>query len=235
VGELVRQGVEHLPPEHRSELLAQHHARLAASGKNLQDRVFPLREGRLADEDPASLDGLASRLRQSQLLCVTRQGAAGVERSNAFLHQMSGGGPGFLPGEPILMLRNDYERELWNGDQGMAVRVRAPDRPTTLAAAFRSRRGWLVVDPHVLEPAVDHGYALTVHKAQGSEYDEVVLLLPERPCPLLTRELLYTALSRARTSVVVCGALATLGDGIARTETRSSGLAERLASSAHAP
>jgi exodeoxyribonuclease V alpha subunit len=228
VGELARQGVEHLPPEHREHLLCQYHDRRILPTAGLSNRVFAASDGYLADADSASLDGQARGLRRSQLLCVTRQGATGVERTNAFLHQLAGGGPDFLPGEPILMLRNDYERELWNGDQGIVVRVAESGRPTTIAAAFRSRKGWLAVDPHVLGPTVDHGYALTVHKAQGSEYDEVLLLLPDGACPLLTRELLYTALSRARTSVIVCGALGTLEQGIARGESRSSGLADRL-------
>ena len=72
-------------------------------------------------------------------------------------------------------------------------------------------------------------YALTVHKAQGSEHDQVLLLLPEQPLPLLTRELLYTALTRARHAVVICGSADVLAAGVRTSLTRSSGLAEKLA------
>jgi exodeoxyribonuclease V alpha subunit len=76
--------------------------------------------------------------------------------------------------------------------------------------------------------ALSLGYALTVHKAQGSEYDEVLLLLPDHDCPLLTRELIYTAISRARRSVIVCGSLDAFKSGVAAGENRSSGIGERL-------
>jgi len=68
-----------------------------------------------------------------------------------------------------------------------------------------------------------------VHKAQGSEHDHVLLLLPDAPLPLLTRELLYTALTRARHSVVICGNADVLTAGVATSLTRSSGLADKLA------
>jgi exodeoxyribonuclease V alpha subunit len=67
-----------------------------------------------------------------------------------------------------------------------------------------------------------------VHKAQGSEMDEVLLLLPDSPSPLLTRELLYTAVSRARRSVVLCGELPLFAAGVAAAENRGSQLAQRL-------
>jgi exodeoxyribonuclease V alpha subunit len=115
---------------------------------------------------------------------------------------------------------------LWNGDQGVAVRVRRPGQP--IAVAFRSRKGWQAIDPRAMPGALDFGFALTVHKSQGSEFDEVLLILPDLACPLLTRELLYTAVSRARKGVVLCGAPDQLRTGITTVESRGSGLAERL-------
>jgi exodeoxyribonuclease V alpha subunit len=97
-----------------------------------------------------------------------------------------------------------------------------------VAVAFRSRAGWQAVDPWVVAGALDLGFALTVHKSQGSEFDDVLLLLPDFACPLLTRELLYTAVSRARKSVILCGALDQLRAGISSGESRGSGLAARL-------
>jgi exodeoxyribonuclease V alpha subunit len=231
---LRRQGAEHLPAAYRDPLLFDHHRRLfaepclAAAG----ERAFVLAGDRFADEEAVSLDALAAAHARTRVLGVTRQGPAGVERCNQLLHDLAGGGPGFLPGEPLLMLRNDYQRELWNGEPGVAVRARRPGHAAATVCAFRSRRGWLAVDPVVMGGAVGLGYALTVHKAQGSEHDQVLLLLPDYDCPLLTRELVYTAVSRARTAVVLCGSLDRLAAGIARRTERASGIAERLESGA---
>ncbi|MBN2576007.1 MAG: AAA family ATPase [Deltaproteobacteria bacterium] len=236
-GELTWQGIELLSPAHRDELLRKHHGRLAhaVAGAGGAGHVFTLRDGRFAEADAPRLDALAASLGQTRVLCVTRQGPSGVERTNAFLHGLAGDGPDFLPGEPVLMLRNDYERELWNGEQGIALRGREVGGPVATVVAFRARGGWLAVHPHLLGGALGLGYALTVHKAQGSEYDEVLLLLPDYPCPLSSRELLYTAISRARESVVLCGSLELFKCGVATAEQRSSGLAERLAARPGAP
>jgi exodeoxyribonuclease V alpha subunit len=234
VGELRRQGAEHLAAGHRDELLRAHHARLfdPAATDDLVDRVYAL-HGELFDGEEANrLDHLARCLGRARVLAVTRQGPAGAERCNAFLHELHGGGPSLLPGEPVLMLRNDYQRELWNGDSGIVVRARRPGQPAATVCAFRSRQGWLAVDPWAMGSVLGLGYALTVHKAQGSEYDEVLLLLPDYQGPLLTRELVYTAVSRARESVVLCGSLDILAAGVAAREDRSSGIGERMATAA---
>lgn len=225
---LTRQGVEQVAPEHRDDLLRDYHRRnFAASGlAALVDHLYAEKDGIFAEEDARLLDDLAAHLSRTRILAITRGRATGAEHCNAFLHELHGGGPSFLPGEPVLMLRNDYQRDLWNGDQGVAVRVRRPGQP--VAVAFRSRQGWQAVDARAMAGALDLGYALTVHKSQGSEFDEVLLVLPDFACPLLTRELLYTAVSRARKSVILCGAQNQFEAGIAAAESRSSGLAERL-------
>jgi exodeoxyribonuclease V alpha subunit len=230
-GALTRHGVEYVASEHRDDLLRDYHGRNfgGASVAELLDHVYTEKDGFFAEADAHRLDALSAHLARARILAVTRGRATGVERCNAFLHDLHGGGPSFQPGEPVLMLRNDYARELWNGDQGVAVRVRRPGQP--VAVAFRSRAGWLAVDPWApwaRAGALDLGFALTVHKAQGSEFEDVLLLLPDSACPLLTRELLYTAVSRARTSVILCGALDQLRAGISTGESRISGLAARL-------
>jgi exodeoxyribonuclease V alpha subunit len=88
---------------------------------------------------------------------------------------------------------------------------------------------WLAALPETMGDGLALAYALTVHKAQGSEHDQILLLLPEQPLPLFTRELLYTALTRARRAVVMCGSAEVLASGTVTSLTRSSGLAERLA------
>ncbi len=226
--ELFRQGVEQLSPEHLEDLLRDYHRRNFDSARmaSLVDRRYVAEDGIFAEEDAHRLDELVAHLARTRVLAVTRGRKTGVERCNAFLHDLHGGGPWFLPGEPVLMSRNDYERDLWNGDQGIAVRMHGPGDPVVVA--FRTRSGWQAVEPRAMPGALELGFALTIHKAQGSELDEVLLILPELACPLLTRELLYTAVSRARTSVVVCGRFEQWRAGIAAEEVRSSGLAERL-------
>jgi exodeoxyribonuclease V alpha subunit len=79
-----------------------------------------------------------------------------------------------------------------------------------------------------LREFVELGYAMTVHKAQGSEFDSIAIVLPEKPVAVLTRELIYTAVSRSRTSVVIVGDESVLSDAIATRVERFSGLADRL-------
>jgi exodeoxyribonuclease V alpha subunit len=225
--ELLHEGIEQVASDSRGELLRQYHQRHFAL--DLARHVFKLREGTFEADDATRLDTLAAHLARSRILTVTRERTTGSTQTNAFLHDLHGGGGGFLPGEPVLMLRNDYQRELWNGDQGVAILLDRPGRPTSVGVAFRSRAGWLVVDPEPLGSALDHGYALTVHKSQGSEFDEVLLLLPDSVCPIFTRELLYTAISRARRSVVLCGSPDMVSLAIATKELRDSGVAARLA------
>jgi exodeoxyribonuclease V alpha subunit len=229
--ELTWQGVEHLAPGQRDELLRHYHQRIfsGADITALLGHVYKEVDGGFAEEETRRLDALALHLAHTRILAVTRQSSTGVDHCNSFLHDLHGGGPTFLPGEPVLMLRNDYERNLWNGDQGLALRVRRPGQPATLAVAFRSQTGWQTVDARAMASALGLGFALSVHKSQGSEFNEVLLLLPDFPTPLLTRELLYTAISRARKSVVLCADLAEFRAGIATGESRNSGLGERMA------
>jgi exodeoxyribonuclease V alpha subunit len=76
--------------------------------------------------------------------------------------------------------------------------------------------------------AITPSFAMTVHKAQGSEFDHVALVLPDADHPLLTRELVYTAITRARRSALIIGPLGILSSAISRTTLRSSGVAARL-------
>ena len=157
------------------------------------------------------MTSLHAHLARQRVLCVTRERPTGANPVNAFLHGLRAGpSDEFLPGEPVLVLRNDYDRGLWNGDQGVIFSVKQPGHAVRPLAVFRlstaePRSRWLVVSPEALRDSLALAYALTVHKAQGSEHDQILLLLPEQPLPLLTRELLYTALTRARHAVVICG------------------------------
>lgn len=200
--------------------------------------------GVCADADRADLDALFRRFEAARLLCLTRGASSpsGAEAINAFFHARAvrsaklGGSlrqaPELLPGEPILVEQNDYGRNLFNGDQGLIIRgvdTGAEGRQHFMAA-FRRGDSFVAFPLDGLRHRIRHAYAMTVHKAQGSEFDRVALVLPSRDLPLLTRELLYTGITRARRSVVLVGAPAQLEVGVRRALHRFSGIAERLGS-----
>ncbi|HEY0706947.1 MAG TPA: ATP-binding domain-containing protein, partial [Polyangia bacterium] len=180
-------------------------------------------DGQRFDAVAISLFDRAFAEQQSRrLLAVTRGRPTGVDALNAALHARWGArGKQPLAGEPVMMLRNDYQRGLWNGDQGMVVNLRE-GAPRT-AVVFKVGGVWMPFPLESLRDSLGLAFALTVHKAQGSEYDDVALVLPETPSPLLTRDLLYTALTRSRRGVVICGDLPLLAIGAATAPARLSG------------
>jgi len=152
-----------------------------------------------------------------------------VLRALHLAHRHSEGRFDLLPGEPVLMLANDYEKGIWNGDQGIPLWVSSEgDRPR-LAAVFRRGGSFVPFPVELLRGRIERCYAMTVHKSQGSEFDHVALVLPEEDVPLLTREILYTAVTRSRKSVVVLGRRDLLEVGITRSAERFSGAGERIA------
>ncbi len=184
-----------------------------------------------ADLDPAQA---LAWLRQVQLLCALRTGPFGQAALNAaieaWLRRRQALPSGFwFAGRVAMVTRNDAETGLANGDVGVALgagtALRVWFEP---AAAGDAPRGIVpaLLPPH--EPA----WAITIHKAQGSEYDHVAALLPPAvDSPILSRELVYTALSRARRSAELwCGA-GVLEAALARRVRRSGGLRERLLAS----
>lgn len=124
-------------------------------------------------------------------------------------------------GEPVVVTRNDYLREIYNGDTGLVIQL--DDGSLALALTQRGRVRLLpMLD---VRDTIERAWALTVHRAQGSEHDRVALLLPERDVPrLLTREIVYTAITRARRAVQIVGDPALLAAAIARKQDRRTGL-----------
>jgi len=118
---------------------------------------------------------------------------------------------------------------LFNGDQGLIVNSVDADGRRSLAAVFMRGDDFVAFRIDTLRDLLELGYATTVHKAQGSEFDVAALVLPDRDLPLLSRELLYTAVSRCRSGVVIVGDPAMLAAGIGRKAERYSGVADELA------
>jgi exodeoxyribonuclease V alpha subunit len=134
-----------------------------------------------------------------------------------------------IAGEPVVIRVNDYGRGLFNGDQGIVLYVvdRNSDetRPT---AVFRRPDGFACFHLDVLRPVLVHGYAMTVHKAQGSEFNTIGLILPDHDLPINSREVLYTALTRSRQGVAIVGSRQIFEAGIERTIARDSGMVDKL-------
>jgi exodeoxyribonuclease V alpha subunit len=226
-------GVEQVAAGAREALLERWYAERIAPSPGFAaaaTHVCRLDDAGFAPEDAAWLDALHAHYQTFRLLCVTRARPTGVEATNAWLHRrLDGGAAAFHPGEPVLMLRNDYERGLWNGDQGLVVRIReAGESRARTAVTWKTDGRWIAWDLASVRDTITLAFALTVHKAQGSEFDDVGLILPEAPLPILSRELLYTAITRSRRGVVICGAPAVLAAAVAHTHARSSGIAEKL-------
>ena len=178
-----------------------------------------------------SADRALARFESARLLTALRKGpwgerALGRDLHAALLRRGLAAGPDErrpYRGLPVLILRNDVETGLFNGDTGIFW----PDAAGRLRAWFRRPQGLQGFGPHQL-PAWQPAWTLTVHRSQGSEYDQVLLVLPPEASPVVTRELVYTGLTRARRRcTLVCAGDRLLLD-IGRRIERDSGLAERL-------
>jgi exodeoxyribonuclease V alpha subunit len=173
---------------------------------------------------PAS-DVLAA-LARFRILCAHRTGPAGVEALNRLVERRLATTGRLAPrstwyaGRPVMITRNDYAQNLWNGDVGVTL----PDADGTLRVWFEGGRA---VSPARL-PAHETVWAMTVHKSQGSEFDDVVLVLPPRVSRVTTRELLYTGLTRARRHVAVWGTESVFTAAVAARLERASGLRDAL-------
>jgi exodeoxyribonuclease V alpha subunit len=167
-----------------------------------------------------------------RVLCAVREGPWGVTALNALVERalarlgVLAPGDGHYTGRPILVTQNDYAVRLFNGDVGLVL----PDPAAGGALrAFFVQPGGEVrrVLPGRLPPH-ETCFAMTAHKSQGSEFDRVVVVLPDRDSRVLTRELVYTAVTRAKRSVAIWSPQDVLATAIARRVERSSGLRDAL-------
>jgi exodeoxyribonuclease V alpha subunit len=171
--------------------------------------------------------GALSALGAFRVLCAHRRGPHGVAdwaaRIEARLaHDVDGLEGEWYAGRPLLATANDYGIGLFNGDTGVVV-----GRDDTLVAAFERGDRVLEVAPSRLS-SVETVFAMTVHKSQGSQFGTAAVVLPPPSSRLLTRELLYTAVTRARERLVVAGTEEAVRAAVARPVARASGLRERL-------
>lgn len=193
-------------------------------GPLVADRLGDLREGSAAER--------LARLDRFRVLAAHRRGPFGVSGLNAFVAAELGRRGrleprgSFYDGRPVIVVANDYDTGLFNGDVGVLA---ASSELGPLRAWFRGETpGSLRQLSPARLPQHETAFALSVHKSQGSEFGEVVFVLPERPSPVLTRELVYTAVTRARAKVTIVGSEAVLRHAVETRVERASGLADRL-------
>ncbi|HLS03047.1 MAG TPA: ATP-binding domain-containing protein, partial [Beutenbergiaceae bacterium] len=162
-------------------------------------------------------------LAAQQVLCAHREGPYGVRTWNqAIAARIHPGGEDWFAGQPVLVTRNDHALRLFNGDHGVVV-----NRDGRFVVAFDHGEGVREIPLSRLSDIVP-AYAITIHRAQGSQFDTVYVVLPPQDSPLLTRELFYTAVTRASQRVRVIAAPGSVEAAITRHVNRASGLAQRL-------
>ncbi|HEV8238383.1 MAG TPA: AAA family ATPase [Thermoanaerobaculia bacterium] len=229
----------------------RHHLDRLPGWRMLITRPWTAHDGAIEAVEIAELTALFAHQESTRLLAPTRgwSGGVGVRALNAWfrgalLRELDlapprrGSADADLPlaGEPVLVTRNDYRRNLFNGDHGLVLFVAADGASPAPMAVFRGRsEAFRALPLASLRGHLEPAWASTVHKAQGSEYDAVAVVLPAADTRLLTRELLYTAVTRARRSVTLVGTAERLDQAIARAVERWSGIAESLAPASPLP
>ena len=198
-----------------------------------REHYAPMIERFRSMDDAAQLESRENPFRHFMALCAQRRGMFGSERFNREVERrlralgLASADEEFYLGRPIIVTRNDPRGGLANGDTGIVVRggeggakVWFPD--------LRDEQGNIrLVTPQRLPPH-ESFYALTAHRSQGSEYDEVAVIPGPADSPVNTRELLYTAITRAREKVVIHGDRAAFKAAVERATSRGSGLRDAL-------
>jgi len=184
----------------------------------------------LKTSDPLQAIAAMSRFR---VLCALREGPFGVAGLNQMLEEileeaglMNCQSPWYSH-RPIMITRNDYNLKLFNGDNGVILHDGVGGEPR---ACFTGPDNSLRQFLPIRLPQHETAYAMTVHKSQGSEFDRVLLVLPDRQSPVLTRELLYTGITRARKGVELWFEEQVFRGAISQRVRRTSGLCDSLAS-----
>jgi exodeoxyribonuclease V alpha subunit len=188
-----------------------------------------------SEKEPAAA---LNKLKTFRVLAALRRGPFGVEGLNRKIENVlqeaelipTTGSPEYA-GKPILITQNDYQLQLYNGDVGILLpELEAKENPAQLWAWFIGKENTLRRFAPARLPKYEAAYAMTVHKSQGSEFDRVLFILPDADTPVLTRELIYTGLTRARSRVELWWHETVFAPAVTRRAERTSGLRDILAS-----
>jgi exodeoxyribonuclease V alpha subunit len=186
------------------------------------------REAALAVAPEAAL----AALDRFRILCAHRSGPFGLAAVNGLVEECVAAAGLLAPrgvwyrGRPVLVTCNDYHLRLFNGDLGVALPD--PQSGQAMRVFFRATQEGLRRIPPARLPAHETAFAATVHKSQGSEAEEIVLILPDKVSPVTTRELIYTAITRARSHVEIWGTRSVFEAAVSQRLARSSGLRDAL-------
>ncbi len=210
-----------LPEVGRGEVdsVASVRARLVESAQEIQSEI----------ESVGSLGAKLDRLSSRRVLCAHRGGPLGVEALCDVLDETAArvrkttSASGWWRGRLLLVTRNAPDQDLWNGDVGLVE-----ETPRGLRALFAAPGGGVRMLSAGRLPAYESAIAMSVHKSQGSEFDSVDLVLGSVASRLMTRELLYTGVTRARRRLCIHASAEAIRDALARRVQRDSGLAELL-------
>ncbi len=167
-----------------------------------------------------------------RILCALRRGHCGVIEANQMAERILEQeglihiDQTWYKGRPIIITANDYNLKLFNGDTGIALPD--PDAANELRVFFPAEDGSLRRFHPLRLPGHETAYATTIHKSQGSEFNDILLLLPDRDSQVFTRELIYTGITRSRKSVEIWGDTAIFKTAVSRKIERVSGLRDAL-------
>ena len=193
----------------------------------LQEQIIA---GYRAMLEAATVEEAFAAMERFRVLCAVRRGPAGVEGINLLAERalVSAGlitkTTEFYPGKPIIIRRNQYQMRLYNGDTGILLH----DDQGRLKAWFMQADGRLRPFTPARLPAHEAAFAITIHKAQGSEFEQVLLVLPKEDSRVLSRELLYTGITRAKKRLILYADPEIIATAVRRKTQRFSGLADRL-------
>jgi exodeoxyribonuclease V alpha subunit len=194
----------------------------------ISDAVIQGYQGFLHTENP--MDAI-NKFDEFRVLCALREGPYGVTALNHIIENVLAE-RGLIQtkdewyhGRPVIITGNDYNLGLFNGDTGIAFKD--PNDNGSLYVFFNNGDELRKIHPNRLS-SFETAYALTVHKSQGSEYDRVLVILPDRVLPIVTRELIYTGITRAKLKVEVLSKDAIFKQGVLEKIDRASGLFDSL-------
>lgn len=197
--------------------------------ETLKTAVF---KERLSFLKASSVDEAFKQFQPFRILCALKNGPYGALNINTIIERLLitegiiHADSKWYPGRPVMITRNDYSLQLFNGDIGLVL----PDHDDneTLKVNFESGPGqYRKILPARL-PEHETVFAMTVHKSQGSEFEKVLIILPDQDSPILTRELIYTGLTRAKKQVTIWGQEEVFVRSIKRKIERRSGLVDKL-------
>jgi len=196
---------------------------ISLAGSMNSDKLLDTSEGR------ELLEKIFQKMESSKVLTLIKEGIWGSAGINRFLagylsdrHKSSLDRlkTGVFSGGLIIIVRNDYSKALFNGDTGVVIK----DPQGIFRAYFKSFDSYIGFSLDLL-PSWEPAYALTVHKCQGSEYDDVMIVLPaDEEHRLLTRQMIYTAVTRAKKKVVIYGKSSAIQHALRQKVQRESGL-----------